>query len=98
MAERFRVMVKIVFLTGMADNDKENGLNFMCILLFMMSENSGLYLFVLTYQNFGYLYEAQNGIIFSSTGHRPASLCHGLLSVMCPSVRLCINFFFKHLL
>ena len=37
-------------------------------------------------------------IIFSSTGHRPASLCHGLLSVVCPSVRPCVNFFFKHLL
>ena len=24
--------------------------------------------------------------IFSSTGHRPVSLCHGLLSVVCPSV------------
>ena len=40
--------------------------------------------------------------IFSSTGHRPASLCHGLLSVVhlcvCSSVRLCVNFFFKHLL
>ena len=32
--------------------------------------------------------------IFSSTGHRPASLCHGPLSVVRPSV----NFFFKHLL
>ena len=40
--------------------------------------------------------------IFSSTGHRPASLCHGPLSVVraCvrPSVRPCVNFFFKHLL
>ena len=44
--------------------------------------------------------------LVSSTGHRSASLCHGLLSVarpsvrpsVCPSVRLCINFFFKHLL
>ena len=26
-------------------------------------------------------------LIFSSTGHRPASLCHGLLSVVRPSVR-----------
>ena len=25
-------------------------------------------------------------VIFSSTGRRPASLCHGLLSVVCPSV------------
>ena len=46
-------------------------------------------------------------LLFSSTGHRPASLCHGLLSAMrpcvCPScvrltVRRCVNFFFKHLL
>ena len=34
-------------------------------------------------------------LIFSSTGRRPASLCHGLLSV---AVRPCVNFFFKHLL
>ena len=42
----------------------------------------------------------------SFTGRRPASLCHGPLSVLrpsiClavhPSIRLCINFFFKHLL
>ena len=40
--------------------------------------------------------------VFSSTGRRPASLCHGLLSVVRPcvrsSVRPCVNFFFKHLL
>ena len=40
--------------------------------------------------------------IFSSTGRRPASLCHGPVSVVCPSVRAsvrpCVNFFFKHLL
>ena len=36
--------------------------------------------------------------IFSSTGHRPASLCHDLLSVLRPCVRSCVNFFFKHLL
>ena len=36
--------------------------------------------------------------VFSSTGRRPASLCHGLLSVVRPCVRLCVNFFFKHLL
>ena len=30
---------------------------------------------------------------FSSTGHRPASLCHGP-----SSIRQCINFFFEHLL
>ena len=39
-------------------------------------------------------------VIFTSTGHRPASLCHGLLSVVRPSgrvsVRPCVNFFFKH--
>ena len=39
---------------------------------------------------------------FSSTGHRPASLCHGPLSVVRPCVRAsvcpCVNFFFKHLL
>ena len=29
---------------------------------------------------------AKYGSIFSSTGHRPASLCHGPLSVVCPSV------------
>ena len=38
--------------------------------------------------------------LISSTGHRPASLCHGLLSVVraCvrPSVRPSVNFFFKH--
>ena len=38
--------------------------------------------------------------ILSSTGHRPASLCHGPLSVMCASVcacvRLSVKFFFKH--
>ena len=33
--------------------------------------------------------------IFSSTGHRPASLCHGPLSVVGQSVRPCVNFFFK---
>ena len=37
-------------------------------------------------------------MIFSSTGQRPVSLCHGLLSVVRPSIRPCINFFFKHLL
>ena len=36
--------------------------------------------------------------IFSSTGHRPASLCHGPLSVVRASVHPCVNFFFKHLL
>ena len=36
--------------------------------------------------------------VFSSTGRRPASLCHGPLSVVRPSVRPCVNFFFKHLL
>ena len=38
----------------------------------------------------------------SYTGRRPASLCHGPLSVVRPcvrsSVRPCVNFFFKHLL
>ena len=29
-------------------------------------------------------------IIFSSTGHRPASLCHGTLSVVRPYVRPCV--------
>ena len=29
--------------------------------------------------------------IFSSTGRRPASLCHGLLSAMCPCVRPCVR-------
>ena len=42
------------------------------------------------------------GVVFSSTGHRPASSCHGPLSVVRPSVspcvRPCVNFFFKHLL
>ena len=37
-------------------------------------------------------------LFFSSTGHRPASLCHGLLSLVRPSVRPFLNFFFKHLL
>ena len=37
-------------------------------------------------------------LIFSSTGRSPASLCHGLLSVVRACVRPCINFFFKHLL
>ena len=36
-------------------------------------------------------------VFFSSTGHRPASLCHGLLSVVHLSVhqivRPCVNFF-----
>ena len=51
----------------------------------------------------GFLH-AQSSTVFSSTGHRPASLCHGLLSVVClrpagrVSVRPCVNFFFKHLL
>ena len=40
-------------------------------------------------------------LVFSSTGRRPASLCHGLLSVVCQCVRLsvhpCVNFFFKNL-
>ena len=36
--------------------------------------------------------------IFSSTGHRPASLCHGPLSVVRASIRPYVNFFFKHLL
>ena len=39
-------------------------------------------------------------LIFSSTGHRPGSLCHGPLSVrpsVHPSIRLCVNFFLKHL-
>ena len=34
----------------------------------------------------------------SSTGRRPASLCHGPVSVVRPCVRPCVNFFFKHLL
>ena len=45
-------------------------------------------------------------LIFSSIGHRPASLCHGPLSVVRlsirpsihPSIHPCVNFFFKHLL
>ena len=43
--------------------------------------------------NFDMGFCRENFIIFSSTGRRPASLCHGLLSVG-PSVRLCVNFFF----
>ena len=27
-------------------------------------------------------------LVFSSTGHRPASLCHGLSSMVCPSIRV----------
>ena len=37
-------------------------------------------------------------VIFSTTGHRPASLCYGQLSVVHASIRLCVNFFLKHLL
>ena len=40
----------------------------------------------------------QTGLILSSTGRRPASLCHGPLSVVRQCVRPCVNFFFKHLL
>ena len=36
-------------------------------------------------------WNGQKHIIFSSTGHRPASLCHGLLSVVHPSVLPCIS-------
>ena len=46
-------------------------------------------------------FSLEEPIIFSSTGHRPASLCHGLLSVVRPvvhlAVRACVNFFLKHL-
>ena len=35
---------------------------------------------------------------FSSTGRRPASYCHGVVSVVRPSVRASVNFFFKKLL
>ena len=28
--------------------------------------------------------------VFSSTGQRPASYCHGVVFVMCPSVRPCM--------
>ena len=37
-------------------------------------------------------------LFFSSTGRGSGSLCQGPLSVVCPSIRLRINFFFKHLL
>ena len=37
-------------------------------------------------------------LIFSSTGHRPASLCHGLLCIPASVRAPCVNFFFKHLL
>ena len=47
-------------------------------------EKEGYYHFLL----FSHLF------VFSSTGRRPASLCHGPLSIVRPSV----NFFFKHLL
>ena len=57
------------------------------------------------YKNTSFCQNAGGGIkshlvtalVFSSTGRRPASLCHGLWSVhasVCP----CVNFFFKHLL
>ena len=29
--------------------------------------------------------------IFSSTGQRPASYCHGIVSILCSSVRLCVR-------
>ena len=44
----------------------------------------------------------ETGLVFSSTGQRPASYCHGVVSVMRPSirssVRASVNFFFKKLL
>ena len=30
-------------------------------------------------------------IIFSSTGQRPASYCHGIVSIECPSGRACVR-------
>ena len=46
--------------------------------------------------------ETKVKLIFSSTGRRPASYCHGIVSVVRPSVRssvrASVNFFFKKLL
>ena len=49
----------------------------------------GLYCKGLSY--FAYILEQKKIAIFSSTGRRPGSLCHGPLSVMHPSVRASVR-------
>ena len=35
--------------------------------------------------------EGKPGSFFSSTGQRPASYSHGVVSVVCPSVQACVR-------